>query len=79
MHFVQDVLLTTPETLLSQPRSYAMSHVFFAVKSFLNAEEGATMVEYGLMLALISVICLTAISSVGNKTKLNFNQIAGSM
>ena len=56
-----------------------MSHVLCAVKRFLDAEEGATMVEYGLMLALIAVVCLSAVSTVGNKTKLNFTNIAASL
>ena len=32
------------------------------VKKFVRGEEGATMVEYGLMLALIAVVCIGAVT-----------------
>ena len=46
-----------------------------AAKRFVKGEEGATMVEYGLMLALIAVICLTAVSTVGTGAKGMFNSV----
>ena len=33
--------------------------------SFLKAEDGPTAVEYAVMLALIVVVCLTAIQAIG--------------
>lgn len=39
-------------------------------------EEGATMVEYGLMVALIAVFCLGAVSLLGTSIRDIFNQIA---
>ena len=39
-------------------------------------EEGATMVEYGLMVALIAVVCLVAVTALGVNVKSVFNQIA---
>jgi len=32
-------------------------------------EEGATMVEYALMVALIAVVCIAAVTLLGNKGK----------
>ena len=32
-------------------------------------EEGATMVEYGLMVALIAVVCVTAVALLGTNIK----------
>lgn len=29
---------------------------------------GATMVEYGLMLALIAIVCILVVTALGNKT-----------
>lgn len=35
------------------------------VKNFVRGEEGATMVEYGLMLALIAVVCIGIVTTLG--------------
>ena len=42
-------------------------------------EEGATMVEYGLMVALIAVVCLAAVTLLGANVSGIFNQIAGAV
>ena len=51
------------------------------VVDFLNREDGPTAVEYAVMLALIIVVCITAITALGtnaNKTFTNVsNTIAG--
>jgi pilus assembly protein Flp/PilA len=39
----------------------------------LRAEDGPTAVEYAVMLALILMICLAAIQSVGNQTGTSFS------
>jgi len=44
-----------------------------------SEQEGATMVEYGLMVSLISVVCLLAVTAVGVNLKAVFNQIAGAL
>jgi len=49
------------------------------VQRFLVSEDGPTAVEYAVMLALIVIVCLTAISSVGTKASSTFNKIASSM
>ena len=35
------------------------------VQRFMRDEEGATMVEYGIMVALIAVVCLVAVQTLG--------------
>lgn len=42
-------------------------------------EKGATMVEYGLMLALIAVVCITAVTLIGTNADLMFDQIAAAL
>ena len=42
-------------------------------------EEGATMVEYGLMVALIAVVCVSAVALMGTDLKSTFTKIAGSI
>ena len=49
------------------------------LQRFLASEDGPTAVEYAVMLALIVVVCLTAISSVGTKASSTFNTISNSM
>lgn len=41
-------------------------------------EEGATMVEYALLLALIAVVCILAVTNLGTavKTKMNSSTTA---
>jgi len=38
-----------------------------AIKSLWRDEEGATLVEYGLMIALIAVVCILVIGALGGK------------
>jgi len=43
---------------------------------FLKNEDGPTAVEYAVMLALIVVVCITAISAVGSNASVIFNNVA---
>lgn len=56
-----------------------MTKIHAIVRKFVNDDAGATMVEYGLMLALIAVVCLGAVALVGTRASALFNQIAGSL
>jgi pilus assembly protein Flp/PilA len=40
---------------------------------FLKTEDGPTAVEYAVMLALIIVVCLTAIGTLGTQTNTTFS------
>lgn len=46
---------------------------------FLVSEDGPTAVEYAVMLALIVIVCLTAIGSVGTQTSATFNEVQKSL
>jgi pilus assembly protein Flp/PilA len=50
-----------------------------SVKRFLVSEDGPTAVEYAVMLALIVVVCLTAIQSLGTNANTKFNKVSTSM
>jgi len=43
---------------------------------FLEKEDGPTAVEYAVMLALIIVVCITAITSLGSNANKTFNNVA---
>ena len=53
-----------------------------SVVNFLKAKDGPTAVEYAVMLALIIVVCITAITTLGSNANNTFsyvgNKIAGS-
>lgn len=50
---------------------------FFAgFKQFMTDEEGATAVEYGLLAALIAVVIVVAVSTVGNRLCETFRTVA---
>lgn len=46
------------------------------VRRFLASEDGPTAVEYAVMLALIVVVCLTAIQAIGTNASGKFNTVA---
>ncbi|MBS0265198.1 MAG: Flp family type IVb pilin [Planctomycetes bacterium] len=56
-----------------------MNTLINKIRKLHNQETGATMVEYGLMVALIAVVCLAAVTLLGTNVKDIFNQIAGSV
>ena len=56
-----------------------MQKFAMSVKNLFVREEGATMVEYGLMVALIAVVCLAAVTLLGTNVQAVFNQIAASV
>jgi pilus assembly protein Flp/PilA len=53
-----------------------MQRIKSIARQFIRDEEGATMVEYGLMLALIAIVCIVAITFVGENANLVFDNIA---
>lgn len=46
------------------------------VQRFLVSEDGPTAVEYAVMLALIVIVCLTAIRAVGTSTNATFQSVS---
>ena len=46
------------------------------VRHFLKSEDGPTAVEYAVMLALIIVVCLTAITAIGTNANATFDSVA---
>lgn len=52
-----------------------MSGLKKAVRSFLVEDDGATMVEYGLMLALIAVACIAIVTTLGGSLAAKFTDV----
>ncbi|MDA7528124.1 Flp family type IVb pilin [bacterium] len=53
-----------------------MTNLTNSVKKFLVSEDGPTAVEYAVMLALIVIVCLTAIKAIGTNASATFQNIA---
>jgi pilus assembly protein Flp/PilA len=60
-----------------------MTKLLIIAKSYLNSllkhEEGATMVEYGLMLALIAAVCVGTVALIGTGANTTFTTISGKL
>ena len=54
----------------------AMKNLALKVQRFLVSEDGPTAVEYAVMLALIVVVCLTTISTLGTRANATFDSVA---
>jgi pilus assembly protein Flp/PilA len=50
-----------------------------AVRQFLQSEDGPTAVEYAVMLALIIVVCITAITALGTNANATFSSVSNTI
>jgi len=64
--------------LISERRNF-MKSLAKKVQRFLVSEDGPTAVEYAVMLALIVIVCLTAISSIGTQASTTFQNVSDSL
>jgi pilus assembly protein Flp/PilA len=46
------------------------------IKNFIREEEGASAVEYGLLVALIAVAIIGAVTTLGTNLSTQFNTVA---
>ena len=77
-------LPTTSRALLSpdcdvREREDIMKKLAQKVQRFLVSEDGPTAVEYAVMLALIVIVCLTAIRSIGTNANTTFTNVANEL
>jgi pilus assembly protein Flp/PilA len=56
-----------------------MSKFVAAAKSFIKDESGATMVEYGLMLALIAIVAMGGAAIIGTQAKTLFSNVGNTL
>ena len=56
-----------------------MTKFAYSIKRFLVSEDGPTAVEYAVMLALIIVVCLTAIQAVGTNASTTFSNVSAKL
>jgi pilus assembly protein Flp/PilA len=74
---ISSVLFTQTRlrTPVEEPED-AMKNLAMKVQRFLKSEDGPTAVEYAVMLALIVIVCLTAIRSIGTNANTTFTNVA---
>jgi len=53
--------------------------MFTTLKNLVRDEEGATMVEYGLLIALIALVAFLAVQTLGINLQTFFTTAAGSV
>jgi pilus assembly protein Flp/PilA len=56
-----------------------MRKITQSIVNFLKREDGPTAVEYAVMLALIIVVCITAITALGTNANKTFSNVANVM
>lgn len=56
-----------------------MKNIVSKVQRFIKSEDGPTAVEYAIMLALIVIVCLTAIQAVGTSANSTFQDISADL
>ena len=56
-----------------------MNMFMTSVKNFLVSEDGPTAVEYAVMLALIIVVCIGTVTSIGTKANAKFQSAAAAL
>jgi len=56
-----------------------MKSLALKVQRFLASEDGPTAVEYAVMLALIIIVCLAAISTIGQNANGTFTEVGNSL
>ena len=56
-----------------------MMHIVKKMRRFLTSDDGPTAVEYAVMLALIIIVCLVAIQSLGTNASTTFTNVANSI
>lgn len=52
-----------------------MTKFVSSVKKFLVSEDGPTAVEYAVMLALIIIVCIVSVRSIGLSANAKFDEV----
>ena len=50
-----------------------------SIRALFSDDSGATMVEYGIMVALIAAVCIAVITTLGTSVNTAFSNVNGQM
>jgi len=56
-----------------------MTKLLVASTKLVRDEDGASLVEYGLLLSLVAVVCIVAISTLGTSISTMFTNLASNI
>lgn len=56
-----------------------MEKLWAEIMAFIRDEEGATAVEYGVLIALIIAVCIVVIQTIGTKINTAFSKVASTI
>ena len=56
-----------------------MKNLMSKIDRFMKSEDGPTAVEYAVMLALIIVVCITAVTNIGTAASGKFQDVANTI
>ena len=52
-----------------------MKRLMVVARNFVAQEDGAALLEYGMLVLLIAVLCIVAIKTIGSKVSNGFNSV----
>lgn len=55
-----------------------MTTISLAARRFLRNEDGAALAEYGILVAFIAIVAITAVTFFGSKISAKFSSLANS-
>ena len=55
-----------------------MTSITLAARKFIKDEEGAALAEYGILVAFIAIVAITAVTFFGSKISSKFSALANS-
>jgi len=72
---------SNPNHPYTKETTMLLTHEFLSayLRSQVKSERGAALVEYALLVALIAVVCIAAVTLLGNKAKSNFTSVTNSI
>ena len=56
-----------------------MLKLYLTIRNLFEREEGASLAEYGLLVALIAVVCIGAVGLLGGGIAATFTEITASL
>jgi pilus assembly protein Flp/PilA len=52
-----------------------MKRLTAIARNFVTQEDGAALLEYGMLVLLIAVLCIVAVKTIGSKVSNGFNSV----
>ncbi|TWU56479.1 Flp/Fap pilin component [Rubripirellula tenax] len=77
--FLKVVVACCLPNMLSPREIFDMKNFTQSIVNFLKEEDGPTAVEYAVMLALIVVVCLAAVGTIGTNAEAKFTEVGNAI